>query len=108
MRFSGRRGSRRRAPGPSPTSSGRSSRPYSERRRRWRAISSPREIPRRFSRNREFAKKAFDITVQNTRDVAELATRTTTDATKIIRDRLRERLNELGASLRRTEGEFPE
>ena len=44
----------------------------------------------------EFAKKAFDITVQNTRDVAQLATQTTTDASKIIRDRLRESLTELG------------
>ena len=44
----------------------------------------------------EFAKKAFESAVQNTRDVAELATKTTSDATAIIRDRLRESLSDFG------------
>jgi len=69
--------------------------------RDFKPTGDPKEV---LAKQTEFAKKAFDITVQNTRDVAELATRTTTDAMKIIRDRLRESLNELGASLRRTEG----
>jgi len=61
----------------------------------------PKEV---LAKQTEFAKKAFDITVQNTRDLAQLATQTTTDASKIIRDRLRESLTELGASLRRAQG----
>ena len=60
--------------------------------RDFKPTGDPKEV---LAKQTEFAKKAFDITVQNTRDVAELATRTTTDATKIIRDRLRESLNEL-------------
>ena len=69
--------------------------------RDFRPTGDPKEI---LAKQTEFAKKAFDITVQNTRDVAQLATQTTTDASKVIRDRLRESLNELGASLRRAEG----
>src|SRR6516225_7359614 len=47
----------------------------------------------------EFAKKAFDMTLQNTRDVAELAMKATSDATAIVRDRLRESLSELRNSV---------
>jgi phasin family protein len=43
----------------------------------------------------EYAKKAFEITMQNTRDIAELAKKTTADATAIMRDRLRDSLTEL-------------
>jgi phasin family protein len=66
--------------------------------RDFKPTGDPKEV---LAKQTEFAKKAFDITVQNTRDVTQLATQTTTDATKIIRDRLREGLTELGASLRR-------
>lgn len=69
--------------------------------RDFKPTGDPKEV---LSKQAEFAKKAFDITVQNTRDVAQLATQTTTDASKIIRDRLRESLSELGASLRRAQG----
>jgi phasin family protein len=69
--------------------------------RDFQPTGDPKEI---LAKQTEFAKKAFDITVQNTRDVAQLATQTTTDASKIIRDRLRESLNELGASLGRAQG----
>ena len=69
--------------------------------RDFKPTGDPKEV---LAKQTEFAKKAFDITVQNTRDVAQLATQTTTDASKIIRDRLRESLNELGASLRRAQG----
>jgi phasin family protein len=47
----------------------------------------------------EYAKKAFEITVQNTRDIADLAKKTTADATAIMRDRLRDSLTELRDSL---------
>jgi phasin family protein len=66
--------------------------------RDFKPTGGPTEV---LAKQTEFAKEAFDITVQNTRDIAQLATRTTTDASKTIRDRLRESLNELGASLRR-------
>jgi hypothetical protein len=39
--------------------------------------------------------------MQNTRDVAELTKKTTTDATAIVRDRLRESLTELRDSVGR-------
>jgi phasin family protein len=69
--------------------------------RDFKPTGDPKEV---LAKQTEFAKKAFDIAVQNTRDVAELATKTTSDATAIIRDRLRESLNELAASLRRANG----
>ena len=69
--------------------------------RDFKPSGDPKEV---LAKQTEFAIKAFDITVQNTRDVAQLATQTTTDASNIIRDRLRDSLNELGASLRRDEG----
>jgi phasin family protein len=69
--------------------------------RDFKPTGDPKEV---LAKQTEFAKKAFDIAVQNTRDVAELATKTTSDATTIIRDRLRESLNELAASLRRANG----
>ena len=69
--------------------------------RDFKPTGDPKEV---LAKQTEFAKKAFDITVQNTRDLAQLTTQTTTDASKIIRDRLRESLNELGASLRRAQG----
>ena len=55
----------------------------------------------------EFAKKAFDITIQNTHDIAELATKATGDATAIITDRLHESLNELRDSVYRGSEEAP-
>jgi phasin family protein len=70
--------------------------------RDFKPTGNPQEI---LAKQTEFAKKAFDITVQNTRDIAELATRTTADATAIIRDRLRESFDELRASIGRGEGE---
>ena len=51
----------------------------------------------------EFAKKAFASAVQNTRDVAELATKTTSEATAIIRERLHDNLKEFGVGLRRSD-----
>jgi phasin family protein len=69
--------------------------------RDFQPTGDPKEV---LAKQTEFAKKAFDITVQNTRDVVQLATQTTTDASKIIRDQLRESLNELGASLGRAQG----
>lgn len=55
----------------------------------------------------EFAKKAFDMTLQNTRDIAELAMKATSDATAIVRARLRESLSELRNSVSATGSEMP-
>ena len=44
--------------------------------RDFKPTGDPSEV---LAKQTEFAKKAFDITIQNTRDVAQLATQTTTD-----------------------------
>ncbi|WP_029078316.1 phasin family protein [Bradyrhizobium sp. th.b2] len=69
--------------------------------RDFKPTGDPQQI---VAKQTEFAKKAFESAVQNTRDVAELATKTTTDATAIIRDRLRDSLSDLRAGLRRSDG----
>jgi len=43
----------------------------------------------------EFANKALDITVQNARDVSELASQSTSETVGIIRKRLRESWDEI-------------
>lgn len=58
----------------------------------FRPSGSPEEI---VAKQTEYAKRAFEVAMQNTRDLAELTTKTTSDATKIIRDRIRESLSEL-------------
>ena len=69
--------------------------------RDFKPTGDPREV---LVKQTEFAKKAFDSALQNTRDITELATKTTSDATAIIRDRLRESLSEFGEGLRRSGG----
>lgn len=53
------------------------------------------------AKQKDFAKKAFELTVENTRDIAELTKKTTTDATTIVQDRLRSSLAELRESVSR-------
>jgi phasin family protein len=60
---------------------------------------NPQEI---LAKQSEYARKAFEITMQNTKDVAELTKKTSTDATSILRDRLRDSLAELRESISRT------
>jgi phasin family protein len=59
----------------------------------------PQEI---LAKQSEYARKAFEITMQNTRDVAELTKKTTNEATSILRDRLHESLAELRDSISRS------
>jgi phasin family protein len=59
---------------------------------------NPQEI---VAKQSEYAKKAFEITMQNTREVAELTKKTTKEATGILRDRLHESLSELRDSISR-------
>lgn len=49
----------------------------------------------------EFARKAFDFTVQNTREIAELANRSTAEALKILQDRVQAGLTEIRESIAR-------
>ena len=53
------------------------------------------------AKQQDYAKRAFELTMQNTRDIAELAKKTTTDATAIIQDRLRASLTGLRDSFSR-------
>ena len=62
----------------------------------------PQEI---LAKQNDYAKKAFEVAMQNTRDLADLTKKTTSDATAIIRDRLRASLAELRDSVTRTEGD---
>lgn len=48
----------------------------------------------------EFAKKVFEFTVQGAQESASSARQTTTDAVKIIHDRVKESLGEIRASVR--------
>jgi phasin family protein len=66
--------------------------------RDFKPMGNPQEV---LSKQAEFAKKAFDITVQNTREIAELTRQSATDATRIIKDRLKDSLAEIGASIDR-------
>jgi phasin family protein len=59
---------------------------------------NPQEI---LAKQSEYARKAFEITMQNTKDIAELTKKTSTDATSILRDRLRDSLAELRDSISR-------
>jgi phasin family protein len=59
---------------------------------------NPQEI---VAKQSEYAKKAFEITMLNTRDVADLTKKTTKEATGILRDRLHESLAELRDSISR-------
>ena len=47
----------------------------------------------------EFAKKAFEAAVRNTRDVVELVQRSSTDALKVIQDRMQQSCEEIRDSL---------
>ena len=68
----------------------------------FRPTGNPQE---NVARQSEYARKAFELAVQNTRDIAELTKKTTTDATAIIRDRLRDSLIELRDSVSRPGGD---
>ena len=63
---------------------------------------NPQEI---IAKQSEYARKAFELAMQNTRDMAELTKKTTTDATAIIRDRLHDSLIELRDSISRAGGD---
>ena len=70
--------------------------------RDFRPTGDPQGI---LAKQQDYAKRAFELTMQNTRDIAELAKKTTTDATAIIQERLRASLTELRNSISREKSE---
>ena len=57
---------------------------------------SPQEI---VAKQSEYAKKAFEVAMQNMRDLAELATKTTSEAAGIVRERIHDNLRVLQESV---------
>ena len=57
---------------------------------------SPQEI---VAKQSEYARKAFEVAMKNTRDLAELATKSTAEAARIIRERIHDNLIELQESV---------
>lgn len=64
----------------------------------YRPTGSPQEA---LAKQSEFAQKAMDAAVANTRDIAELVQKSGEEALKIINDRMRESYEEIRASLER-------
>ena len=62
----------------------------------FRPTGSPQEI---VAKQSEYARKAFEVAMQNTRDLAELATKTTAEAAKIVRERIQDNLKVLQESV---------
>jgi phasin family protein len=56
----------------------------------------PQEI---LAKQKEYARRAFELAMQSTRDITELTAKTMTEATTIIQDRLRSSLTELQDSI---------
>jgi phasin family protein len=64
--------------------------------RNYKPSGSPAEV---LAKQTEFTKKAFDVTIQNARDVADITKKSTSDVAQIIRDRLEANLAEIKASV---------
>lgn len=62
----------------------------------YRPGGSPQEI---MAKQTEFAKKAMEAAIANTRDIAELVQKSSTDAFKIVQDRMKESYDEIRASV---------
>jgi phasin family protein len=57
---------------------------------------SPQEI---MAKQTEFAKKAMEAAIANTRDIAELVQKSSTEAFKIVQDRMKESYDEIRTSV---------
>ena len=57
---------------------------------------SPQEI---MAKQAEFAKKAMEAAIANTRDIAELVQKSSTEAFKIVQDRMKESYEEITSSV---------
>ena len=62
----------------------------------YRPGGSPQEI---MAKQTEFAKKAMEAAIANTRDIAELVQKSSTEAFRVVQDRMKESYEEIRASL---------
>lgn len=62
----------------------------------YKPVGSPQEI---MAKQGEFAKKAMEAAITNTRDIAELVQKSSTEAFKIVQDRMRESYEEIRAGI---------
>lgn len=62
----------------------------------FKPVGSPQEI---FAKQAEFAKRAMEAAIANTRDIAEVAQHSGNEALSIIHERMQESLQEIRASL---------
>jgi phasin family protein len=54
------------------------------------------------ARQREFVRKVFDIAAQNVKDTAELSRQSTSEAVKIIQERMKASLEEMRSSVKKS------
>ena len=66
--------------------------------RSYQPMGNPQEI---LAKQTEFVKKVFDISVQGARDSAELSRQSTSEAVKIIQERMKANLEEIRGSVSR-------
>lgn len=64
----------------------------------YKPTGSPQEA---FAKQSEFARKAMDAAIANTRDIAELVQKSGSDAVRIIHDRMQESYEEIRSGLER-------
>ena len=62
----------------------------------YRPTGSPQDM---FNKQAEFARKALEASIDNTRDIAELVQKSGADALKVIHERMQESYEEIKASL---------
>jgi phasin family protein len=67
----------------------------------FHALGNPQEI---LDKQREFARKVFNVTVQGAQQTAQLTRQSTGDAVKIIQDRMKESLEEFRSAFSREKG----
>lgn len=58
----------------------------------YKPVGNPQEI---MAKQAEFAKKAMEAAITNTRDIAELVQKSSTEAFKIVQDRMKESYEEI-------------
>jgi phasin family protein len=58
----------------------------------YKPVGNPQEI---MAKQGEFAKKAMEAAITNTRDIAELVQKSSTEAFKIVQDRMKESYEEI-------------
>ena len=69
--------------------------------RDFKPTGNPQEI---LAKQTELARRAFDATIGNTRDLAELVKKSSGDALAVIGDRIRGSITEIRASFERGDG----